>query len=66
MPPKKSKRKAMKSLNMLVTEEWIATVDEFRKAQPGILPNRSDTIRSLIEWAVEHYPKKTPLKAPKK
>jgi hypothetical protein len=50
--------------NMLVDEEWLIDLDKFRGQIPGVSPNRSDTIRSLVTWAIENYPKKTPL--PKK
>lgn len=55
----------LKRLNFRVSPRWLAAVDRWRAQQPGI-PNRSEAIRILVEWAVEHYPKTTPFKAPKK
>jgi len=45
-----------------VEAELLDDLDVFRSQQPGISPNRSDTIRSLLRWALEHYPKKTPVR----
>ena len=58
----KSKTTKMRRLNMVIEAELLDDLDVFRSQQPGISPNRSDTIRSLLRWALEHYPKKTPLR----
>jgi hypothetical protein len=52
----------MRRLNMAIEAELLDALDDFRSQQPGISPNRSDTIRSLLWWALERYPKKTPLR----
>lgn len=36
---------------MRVTEEWLATIDEWRRKQPD-LPSRAEAIRRLIEKAL--------------
>jgi len=33
---------------MRVTEEWLATIDEWRRKQPD-LPQRAEAIRRLVE-----------------
>jgi hypothetical protein len=38
-----------KRLLLAVSEEFLARLDAWRAAQPGISPNRSDAIRYLVE-----------------
>jgi hypothetical protein len=44
---------------MKIEAELLEDLDAFR-SQQLIAPNRSDTIRALLRWALEHYPKKPP------
>ena len=61
--PPLSKRN-LERLHMNVAPDWLEAVDTFRAQQPGITPNRSDTIRALVEWAIERH--KGPLRPPKR
>jgi metal-responsive CopG/Arc/MetJ family transcriptional regulator len=52
----------MHRLNMLIEEDLLDAIDALRAQQPGLSPNRSDAIRSLLRWALEHRPTKAPLR----
>jgi metal-responsive CopG/Arc/MetJ family transcriptional regulator len=54
----KSKTPKMFRLNMLIEQDLVDAIDELRAQQPGLSPNRSDAIRSLLRWAIENRPKK--------
>jgi hypothetical protein len=58
----KSKTPTMLRLNMKIEAELLDDLDDFRSGQPGIIPNRSETIRALLRWALKRHPKTTPLK----
>lgn len=48
-PPGRSKDRP---LNMRVDDEWVASIDEWRKRQPGEMLTRTAAIRRLVEQAL--------------
>jgi hypothetical protein len=52
-----------KRLLLAVSEEFLAKLDAWRAAQPGISPSRSDSIRYLVDRGMEAT---APMKPPKK
>jgi len=38
-----------KRIQLVTTEAWLATIDEWRARQPGLSPNRSEAIRKLVD-----------------
>lgn len=40
---------------MRVTEAWLATIDEWREAQPPPKPHRSAAIRELVSQALRAW-----------
>ena len=59
--PKKIADKS-KKFALIVAEDWVHEVDEWRRRQPD-LPNFSEAVRRLTEEALDHDEKK---KKPKK
>lgn len=50
-------------INLLADKEWLSLIDEYRKRQGFPTPTRSDSIRRLVDQALEangirHKPKK--------
>jgi hypothetical protein len=55
-----------KRLLLAVSDEFLAAVDAWRAAQPGISPNRSDAIRYLVERGIEATTPDKPSRPPRK
>jgi metal-responsive CopG/Arc/MetJ family transcriptional regulator len=39
-------------VQIVTSENWLERIDEWRRKQPRI-PNRSEAIRVLVDWALE-------------
>jgi hypothetical protein len=49
-------RKPVNTFQMVVTPEFIATIDDWRRAQPD-LPSRAEAIRRLVARGLERESK---------
>jgi hypothetical protein len=52
-PPGRTKDRP---LNMRVDDAWIATIDEWRKRQPGEFMTRTQAIRRLVDLGLQSPP----------
>jgi hypothetical protein len=59
---RKEDREKTTAINVRVSRDWLSAIDEWRANRPGLSPSRSDSIRELVLWALDRYPKTRPLK----
>jgi Arc/MetJ-type ribon-helix-helix transcriptional regulator len=58
MPPKLEEGTDTERVQIVAPSSWVDAVDEWRKARPGRVLNRSEAIRQLVEMSLAATAKK--------
>jgi Arc/MetJ-type ribon-helix-helix transcriptional regulator len=53
MPPRLEEGTETERIQIVAPSTWVDKIDEWRRAQPGRIPSKSEAIRMLVDLALE-------------